>query len=52
LFRRRRFGQGTAWPGRALPFLTKERDMRSIIMLVLGVPIPLILLVAFCTHHL
>ena len=25
--------------------------MRSIIFLVLGVPIPIILLVAMCTHH-
>jgi hypothetical protein len=26
--------------------------MRSLILLGLGVPIPLILLLAFCTHHL
>jgi hypothetical protein len=26
--------------------------MRSLIMLGLGVPIPLILLLAYCTHHL
>jgi len=26
--------------------------MRSLIFLILGVPIPIILLVAFCTHHL
>jgi hypothetical protein len=27
------------------------RAMRSIILLVLGVPIPIILLLALCTHH-
>jgi len=26
--------------------------MRSVIFLILGVPIPIILLVAMCTHHL
>jgi len=26
--------------------------MRSLILLGLGVPIPIILLLAFCTHHL
>jgi hypothetical protein len=26
--------------------------MRSILLLLLGVPLPLVLLVAFCTHHL
>jgi hypothetical protein len=26
--------------------------MRSIIMLLIGIPLPLVLLVAFCTHHL
>jgi len=26
--------------------------MRSLILLGLGVPIPVILLLAFCTHHL
>jgi len=25
--------------------------MRSILLLFLGVPIPIILLLAFCTHH-
>jgi len=25
--------------------------MRSILLLILGVPIPIILLLAFCTHH-
>jgi len=25
--------------------------MRSLILLALGVPIPIILLLAFCTHH-
>jgi hypothetical protein len=27
-------------------------SMRSIILWAIGVPIPLILLLAFCTHHL
>jgi hypothetical protein len=26
--------------------------MRSIILALIGVPLPIILLVAFCTHHL
>lgn len=30
----------------------EPRRMRSLIMLGLGVPIPIILLLAFCTHHL
>jgi hypothetical protein len=30
----------------------EKTDMRSLLMLGLGVPIPIILLVAFCTHHL
>jgi hypothetical protein len=30
---------------------TPEEIMRSLIMLGLGVPIPIILLLAFCTHH-
>jgi len=29
-----------------------EALMRSVLLLVLGVPIPVILLLAFCTHHL
>jgi hypothetical protein len=28
-----------------------EVFMRSVLLLVLGVPIPIILLLAFCTHH-
>jgi hypothetical protein len=28
-----------------------EVFMRSVLLLVLGVPIPVILLLAFCTHH-
>jgi hypothetical protein len=31
--------------------LSNEEVMRSVILLVLGVPIPIILLLAFCTHH-
>ena len=30
---------------------TPEEKMRSLILLGLGVPIPMILLLAFCTHH-
>jgi hypothetical protein len=30
---------------------TPEEIMRSLILLGLGAPIPLILLLAFCTHH-
>jgi hypothetical protein len=30
----------------------RKRTMRSIILLALGVPIPIILLLAFCTQHL
>jgi hypothetical protein len=26
-------------------------SMRSILLLLVGVPLPLVLLVAFCTHH-
>jgi hypothetical protein len=39
-------------PGR-LPviFSRMEPDMRSILLYVIGVPIPIILLVALCTHH-
>jgi hypothetical protein len=29
----------------------KEVDMRSVFLWAIGVPIPLILLLAFCTHH-
>jgi len=29
-----------------------EVDMRSILMCAIGIPIPIILLAAFCTHHL
>jgi hypothetical protein len=27
------------------------KTMRSILLLLLGVPLPIILLLAFCTHH-
>jgi hypothetical protein len=26
-------------------------NMRSILLMLLGVPLPIILLLAFCTHH-
>jgi hypothetical protein len=29
----------------------KRPNMRSIVLLFLGVPIPIILLLALCTHH-
>jgi hypothetical protein len=29
-----------------------ESSMRSIFLWLIGVPIPIILLLAFCTHHL
>jgi hypothetical protein len=28
-----------------------ERTMRSILMYLIGIPIPIILLLALCTHH-
>jgi hypothetical protein len=31
--------------------LTWAAAMRSILLFFLGVPIPIILLLAFCTHH-
>jgi hypothetical protein len=31
--------------------LRSSEAMRSLLLLVLGVPIPIILLLAFCTHH-
>jgi hypothetical protein len=37
---------------RPSPQRDDEETMRSLIMLGLGVPIPVILLLAFCTHHL
>jgi hypothetical protein len=30
---------------------TKEVDMRSILLWLIGIPIPIILLLALCTHH-
>jgi hypothetical protein len=37
-----------------LPHLERlgEAQMRSVFLWLIGVPIPIILLVAFCTHHL
>jgi hypothetical protein len=29
----------------------KERPMRSVILWLIGIPIPIILLIALCTHH-
>jgi hypothetical protein len=31
--------------------LFREPKMRSILLMFLGVPLPIILLLAFCTHH-
>jgi hypothetical protein len=33
------------------PSLKERPDMRSILLMFLGVPLPIILLLAFCTHH-
>jgi hypothetical protein len=30
---------------------TRKKTMRSILLMFLGVPLPIILLLAFCTHH-
>jgi hypothetical protein len=35
-----------------LPAIPSEACMRSALLWLIGVPIPLILLLAFCTHHL
>jgi hypothetical protein len=35
-------------PGRDL---RPEASMRSILLFAIGVPLPIILLLAFCTHH-
>jgi hypothetical protein len=44
-----------AWSGpdlRKRPLTTRTRSiMRSILLMFLGVPLPIILLLAFCTHH-
>jgi hypothetical protein len=37
-----RFGEPDTWRG---------FSMRSIILYAIGIPIPIILLLAFCTHH-
>jgi hypothetical protein len=42
------------WPGRfpgTCLACEGNTDMRSILLWVIGVPIPLILLLAMCTHH-
>jgi hypothetical protein len=38
-------------PAYARAVTNPEVFMRSVLLLVLGVPIPIILLLAFCTHH-
>jgi hypothetical protein len=36
----------------AIPLaLSTENHMRSVLLYLLGIPIPIILLLAFCTHH-
>jgi hypothetical protein len=42
--------------GGAAPFCVDKLEqeahaMRSILLMLLGVPLPIILLLAFCTHH-
>jgi hypothetical protein len=32
--------------------LLRRHVMRSVLLYLLGIPIPIILLLAFCTHHL
>jgi hypothetical protein len=34
-----------------VPTLLEGPDMRSILLLLLGIPLPIILLLALCTHH-
>jgi|KBSSwiStaDraftv2_1062776.scaffolds.fasta_scaffold04003_18 hypothetical protein len=45
---------GTACAGRGFSGRTHWRrmEMRSVLLWIIGIPIPLILLLAFCTHHL
>jgi hypothetical protein len=31
--------------------ITRNTPMRSIFLYLIGIPIPIILLLAFCTHH-
>jgi hypothetical protein len=38
-------------PGQKNRLLGGLTPMRSLLLLFLGVPIPIILLLAFCTHH-
>ena len=46
---------GAEWslcpPPHVILLLQEDAAMRSILLWVIGVPIPLILLLAFCTHH-
>jgi hypothetical protein len=35
----------------AVILLPTETAMRSILLYVIGIPIPIILLIALCTHH-
>jgi hypothetical protein len=43
----------TRWTGNQtrLRIEASEESMRSVILWAVGVPLPLILLLAFCTHH-
>jgi hypothetical protein len=43
---------GTLTHARNLTHVNQEFVMRSIVLWAIGVPIPLILLLALCTHHL
>ena len=44
--------QGAAMDAKR-PFISSKglHAMRSILLMLLGVPLPIILLLAFCTHH-
>jgi hypothetical protein len=33
------------------PHKTRGKNMRSILLMLIGIPLPIILLLAFCTHH-
>jgi hypothetical protein len=50
--RRRATGVGFPEHRRGLRRSHPEVAMRSIVLALIGVPIPIILLLAFCTHHL
>ena len=48
----RKVPAGTVTRARNLTRVNQEFAMRSIVLWAIGVPIPLILLLALCTHHL